>query len=202
MVAPAVVVYVEGGGRKDLDSRARKAFARLFTRLGLAGRLPRVHPCGSRAQAYRDFCTAIGQRDTSRCYLLVDSEDPVRSGDTSWDHLRNRTADRWPRPQGAGDSSAHLMVQCMEAWLLADRQAVRDYYGEGFEERALPRNPNVEEVDKRMLLDALAAASKGTTKGRYGKGKHSFDLLERVDPEKLRRASSFAASFFDEVSRS
>ena len=47
------------------------------------------------------------------------------------------------------------MVQVMETWLLADRQALRRYFGPQFADSALPHWPELERVPKDAVLDAL-----------------------------------------------
>lgn len=123
--------------------------------------------------------------------LLVDSEGPVKPGRPPWVHLKEH--DGWDQPTGASDDSIHLMVQCMESWLLADREALAAFYGQGFQASALPGNPNIETILKKDVYDALAAATRNTkTKGAYSKGGHSFELLALIDPNKVRLASPHA----------
>jgi hypothetical protein len=61
-----VKIYVEGGGDSpDLNKACRSGFGKLFERAGLAGRMPRVVVCGSRAETIKDFhgpCAAGGVR--------------------------------------------------------------------------------------------------------------------------------------------
>ncbi len=123
--------------------------------------------------------------------LLVDSEDPVQSV-SPWEHLLAR--DSWTRPNGAADEDCHLMVQCMEHWLVADRAALSEYFGQDFQSAQLPAEGRpIEDIRKTDLLRALANASKHCkTKESYSKSKHSFDLLERIDPNKVMTASPWA----------
>ena len=85
------------------------------------------------------------------------------------------------------------MVQVMEAWFLADRQALADYYGQGFLAGSLPGQPKIELISKPDVFSALQHASKNTkTKGEYHKTRHGFDLLELIDPNRVRAASVHA----------
>ena len=85
------------------------------------------------------------------------------------------------------------MVQCMEAWLLADRETLADFFGSGFHGSVLPGRPDVENVSKKRLIDALENATRECRpKGRYDKGRHSFQLLGQLDPAKVTRASPYA----------
>ena len=187
-----VKIYVEGGGdNKALKTLCRKGFRQFFERAGLQGRMPRIIACGSRDDAYSSFMTAAanaGENDFPM--LLVDSEEEVTE-DQPWKHLQAR--DDWRRPELAGNDQAHLMVQCMESWFLADRQCLAKYFGDGFTEKPLPGNRNIEEVAKAKVFEALEMSTRKTkTKGEYGKGKHSFEILGELDPEKVRAASKHA----------
>jgi hypothetical protein len=72
----------------------------------------------------------------------------------------------------------------MEAWFHADKEALQDFYGNGFKESALKKNPNVEEIPKKDLEDGLREATKKTQKGDYfdNKTSHGPRLFERPLP--------------------
>ena len=129
-----VKVYVEGGGEhnKALQTECRRGFSKFLHRAGLRDRMPRVVVCGGRQRAYESFRTAQENRGTDEFpILLVDSEGPVVQT-ISWEHVRLLPGDRWQRPQGASDEQINFMVQAMEAWFHADRDALGRYYGQGF----------------------------------------------------------------------
>ncbi len=170
----------------------------IFKKVLPPGRMPRIVACGSRRDAYERFCTALTQYPDTFCVLLVDSEAPVDSGKSSWDHLRDRSEDNWNKPENADNEHAHLMVQCMEAWFLADKPCLAAYFGQGFNENALPKNPNVEQISKKDIFDGLKSATRNTkTKGKYGKGSHSFEILSRIDPERVKKASYHVQKLVD-----
>ena len=130
--------------------------------------------------------------------LLLDAERAV--GETGpWQHLKDR--DGWDRPDGATDDQCHLMVQAMESWFLADRTALEKYYGQDFQETALPSNPQIEQVSKNDVLGGFRQATRGTTKGRYDKGRHSFEILAKIDPEKVTDASRHARRFVETLQK-
>jgi hypothetical protein len=186
-----VCVYVEGGGSQTKSQNVtacRKAFHVFFERALGDKPKPRIIPSGSRDEAYRDFCRSLENDQDSFAVLLVDSEDPVASGRTAAEHLRK--LDRWTNRLPS--AQVHLMVQCMEAWFLADRKALAEYYGDKFNSSALPGNPKIEEIPKRDVMRGLAGATKLTTKGVYHKTRHGFELLEHIDPAAVRRASAHA----------
>lgn len=197
----AVKLFVEGGSTQssDLDVACRRAFSKLLGGAGLK-RMPRIVASGSRGDALRQFETALRTEDV-HAVLLVDSEGPIAEHDDGswhpWDHVRDRPGDGWVKPAGATDDQLHFMVQCMESWFLADPDALADFYGQGFQRSALPARPDIENVDKQTLFASLENATRKTkTKGSYDKGRHSFALLAKIDPSKVRAASRWASRFF------
>jgi len=197
----SVRVYVEGGGdykHSDTATDCRRGFSQLFEKLVLPARRLSVIACGSRRQTFRDFCKAMHQESGDFVILLVDSEGPVAAQD-AWAHLHTR--DGWQPPAGTIEDQAHLMVQCMEAWFLADREALATFYGPGFLAGSLPGQQNIEQIPKRSLLPILKHASKHTSKGSYHKTRHGFTILAEIDPQRLRHASSYAGRLFDVLIR-
>ena len=86
----------------------------------MEGRMPSVVASGSRQEAFNDFCAAVKY---DFIVLLVDSEGPRGKGiQPHGQHLKTR--DSWNQPSGATDDQVHLMVQCMEAWFLADKDSL------------------------------------------------------------------------------
>ena len=150
--------------------------------------MPRIVACGSRQNAYDSFKTAHVHED-GNVMLLVDAEAPVTSQEP-WQHLNAR--DGWERPDAATNEQCHLMVQVMESWFLADVDVLASFYGNGFRRVSLPQNPNIEQVSKQDIDDGLTDATRHVTKGRYSKGKHSFEILAKLDPAKVRKASPYA----------
>ncbi len=183
-------VYVEGGGdRRELKAKCREGFSTFLSKTGLAGQMPRVFAGGSRRKTYDAFCTTLADStDEDFIVLLVDSEGPVMSD--PWPHLQER--DRWGKPTGATDGNAHLMVQCMEAWFLADKDALAHFFGADFNRNALPQRAEVEDIPKRDLERGLEAATRQCRKGAYHKGNHSFEILAQLDPGKVIDASPHA----------
>ena len=194
-----IKLYVEGGGDSEgLRRRAREAFSRFF-RKAFAGRQFAVIACGARSAAFDRFKTALQMEREVFSMLLVDSEGPVVAP-TAWGHLKAQAQDRWDRPPRASDEQGHLMVQCMEAWLLTDRAALALYYGNGFSEAAIPNWQLIEGVPKKDLFDVLARATAGSkTKGPYSKSKHSWDLLALIDPARVRTAAPHAERLFQAI---
>lgn len=195
-------LFVEGGGDNDaLRTECRRAFTALLKNAEFKGRLPRIVACGSRRNAYEQFCTALAT-DPDSCLLLVDSEDPV-VGTSAWEHVQRRQGDFWPKPRGAEEDHLHLMVQSMEAWLVADLSCLVSFYGKGFRTSDLERAANApESAAKEELVKVLRQATRQTSKGVYDKGQHSFKLLALMDPKRLRRpVSTWAKRFFETLDK-
>ncbi len=204
-----VKLFVEGGGKHhDLRTECRRGFSEFLKKAGLVENMPRIVACGSRQEAYDSFCTALSQG--TQALLLVDSEAPV--GDDCmagspeewkpWQHLRSRSGDCWEKTAQANDRNCHLMVQCMEAWLLCDRKALATFFAQGFHANALPSVGHaIESVEKATLYRSLKNATKSCkSKGEYGKGQHSFKILAIIDPLLVVSASPWAKRFIDGVS--
>ncbi len=204
-------LYVEGGGDANaLKTSCREAFTTFITDAGIVKR-PRVVACGSRNEAYGDFCTAVANGEEAM--LLVDSEGPVAAHCQQpanepqhwkpWTHLKQRQGDNWDKPSGSQDMDCHLMVQCMETWFLADRATLATFFGQGFRENDLPAAANaIEAVAKTQVYDALKHATRDCkTKDAYGKGEHSFKLLKEISPEKVMEASPWAKRFIDAIKK-
>ena len=186
-----VKVYVEGGGdRSELRAKCRQGFSAFFRKTELAGQMPRVISCGARKQTYDRFRAALTKATNDDfIVLLVDSERPVM--DAPWPHLKN--CDNWDKPPGATDDNAHLMVQCMEAWFMADKETLAEFFGTGFNEGGLPARPDVEGIPKDDINSGLRMATRQCQpKGEYHKAQHSFAILGRLNPQKVIKASPYA----------
>lgn len=176
-----VKIYVEGGGNPAANSECREGFKKLWQRCGLGGRLPRVIPCGSRSDAYNDFVTALSDPDDN-ILLLVDSEDPISDIEKTWEHLNRR--DGWAKPEGAEDQDALFMTTCMETWLVADRATLKSFFGSSLQENALPPLNDLESRTRGDVQSKLRHATRNCP-GPYKKGKKSFQVLGKLDPQVL-----------------
>ena len=190
-------LYIEGGGEgKELRVRFREGWRKFFDSAGVGGRTKIVRG-GGRRQTFDRFAAAVSDASPRTVsFLLVDSEDPVAPGHSVWRHLRAR--DGWTRPAGAGDDQAFLMVQVMETWFLADRDVLRKYFGKGFRGNALGKWPNLEDVPKPRVFEALGRATASCRKS-YSKGRVSFELLAQVDPARVEAACPHAKAFLNEL---
>ena len=123
--------------------------------------------------------------------LLVDSEDLVTDSTLDGCVAHLNTQDNWSF-ENVDATRVHLMTQCMETWIVADPDRLKEFYGQRFHESALPRRSVLDEEPKASLYSALDAATKDTQKGRYGKIRHASELLKRVRPSVVAaRCTSF-----------
>lgn len=192
-------IYVEGGGNdKEIKARLRRGLDAFLAELKDRARGRKIHWevvfCGGRAATFRDYRIALRSHPEAFNLLLVDAEGPVTCKNP-WEHLRTRPGDQWQNP-GVDDKQCHLMVQAMEAWLIADREKLAEYYGRDFHDKALPDNRNVEQIDKEALARALSSATRNTKKGEYHKTRHAPDILERIRPAEVRARASYCERLF------
>jgi hypothetical protein len=195
-----IAIYVEGGGDGAAGKQLlRQGFNQFFRTLKEAAEQKGVKfvviACGGRHEAFLGFRRTASQ-DVSTIYpvLLVDSEDLVAKLPT--EHLKDR--DQWNLSFAINDQ-VHLMVTTMEAWIVADKQALSHFYGQGFLPNALPNANNLEDVEKRRLSKSLDLATKDTKKGKYHKIQHASELLARIDPQIARQRCPACLRLFDEI---
>jgi Domain of unknown function (DUF4276) len=163
-------IYFEG------DDRLRPGVRLFFSQLAEAARrkgwrfAPPVATYGRPVQAFR---IALQTHSEAWNVLLLDWEDPNES-EVRKKHLEHCDPD-----------SVFWMVQVMEAWFLADVEALRALYKRRFNEGALGWNTKVEEIPKVDVLERL----KRVSGGEYHKVNHGAKLLELIDPERVRKAA-------------
>lgn len=192
-------IYVEGGGdSSNQKSKLRMGFSNFFQTLINQARSRRIKwnliPSGSRNNAYRNFINALTDHPDACNLLLVDSEAPVTQ--QPWQHLQSR--DNWDS-QGLDDRQCHLMVQAMEAWFIADIDALSQFYGQGFQVNSIPRTSNIENIPKDSLEPSLNAATRNTTKGEYQKIEHGWKLLGLINVQRVRTASVHCDRLFQTI---
>jgi Domain of unknown function (DUF4276) len=150
--------------------------------------------CGGRDAAFDGFRNAVRNNEYSIVALLVDAEGLVAGSSSA--HLQAR--DDWDLA-GTSDRVVHLMVQAMEAWIIADPDALAAYYGQHFRATALPKTQNLESVAKATVAAALYNATRNTQKGAYHKIRHASDLLKKIAPQKVGQRCPNCARMFREL---
>ena len=204
----AIQIYYEG--HDTLGRGFRKFFAPILWTARQRRISFRLINGGSRENTVSDFLTAVrtseGDADTLDI-LLVDSEGPTDSNDPHYDRLRQalQNTPHWQRERRGvtvQPNQFHWMVQVMEAWFLADRDALRDCYGRQFNTQRLPGQPTtVESIPKDDVLRGLTRATERTQKGQYHKTRHAPDLLASVDAGKVRQAAPACDRLFTTLER-
>ena len=187
-----VHLYVEGGNLNttgDLSAQARKAFGALFSTDQVQ---VVVKALGGRGQTLRAFRLARKQKmhpSDEPVLLLIDAEAPVVDIQRPWEHLKKR--DNWDA-EGVPDADVLLMVQVMETWMLGDHDALKAVFPHNLNLTKLPTSsPSVEGLEKAQVYRSLALATQDCAKP-YGKGDHSFRVVQRLNPDTLRaRLPSF-----------
>jgi hypothetical protein len=207
-----IAVYIEGGGETAAQrAELRRGFDALFqsekeNARGKRGSL-RLVCCGSRNEAYSAFMNELAVNPAVVSALLVDSETstgPVPADRTQdavlrCDHLKQKQGsggrgqgDGWPLT-GVSPDRVHLMVQCMETWIVADPDALEKFYRQGFKATRLPNRNNLEEEPKTDVQAKLEGATEATQSGTYAKIRHASKLLLIIDPGKIaKRCPRFA----------
>ncbi|NOR49385.1 MAG: DUF4276 family protein [Methanosarcinaceae archaeon] len=177
-------IYIEGGGdSKELHTRCRKGFRKLLENCGFTGYMPKLVACGGRDSAFDDFKIAhTNKSDSDYVAMLIDSEDPLDNLDI-WEHLKRR--DEWDKPLGSEDDQVLFMTTCMETWIVADRDALAKHYGSKLQKNALPPLNDLESRYRHDIQNDLFHATRNCSNA-YKKGKRSFDVLEKLSPDKLK----------------
>lgn len=192
----SVTIFFEGGGDKEAtQSKCRKGLSEYCAKIKPKDGRLKIVAGGGRQQTFDKFKIAVSSsRSGEVSVLLVDAEGPVTAA-TPVEHLREK--DGW-NLSGLASHQAFLMVQAMEAWFLADREALASFYRSGFLVKSLPGSPaNIETIRKEDLEPSLKHASKQTQKKEYQKLDHGTALLALIDPVKVGEASPHAKRFND-----
>jgi hypothetical protein len=191
----SIKICVEGGDSAEQKAQLRVGLDALLRTQKDLSRQRRIKWavafCGSRRLAFDAFLNAVECSDTETLVvLLVDSEEAVASevddphldAEVRRDHLVRR--DHW-NFKGVPPSRVHLMVQCMEAWIVADPEALANFYGEKFRIQDLPVRGNLEEEPKLAIYEKLKRATRSCRKGEYAKIRHASKLLALICPGKV-----------------
>ncbi len=159
----SIRIYFEG------DKGLRPGFRKFF---GDDRRITLISG-GGQSTTEEDFRNAEKSHKDSLVLLLIDSDRPLTATET-----------RHPK--------RYFMVQIMESWFLADRDALARYFGRNFNSSALPRNTtDIESIPKADVERGLDNATRLCSKGRYSDSKvvHGRQLLLLLDRKRVRDAS-------------
>jgi hypothetical protein len=199
-----LTLFVEGGGRGTsgtTHAAAREGFTK-FLQSCLPAVRPSLRMCGPRDVAYNLYKAAKARGEN--CILLVDAEDALNKAITDpWQQPRLKERDTaWRKPTGDTGNDLHFMAPTMEAWLVANPEVLKEYFGQGFKIAKLPKASDLETVSKKDIYKAIEDATRASNHGEYGKGPDSFALLGRMEPAAiLKRCPYWAKRFCDELKR-
>ena len=85
----------------------------------------------------------------------------------------------------------------MEAWFIADVDKLKEYYRHGFNENHIPKDRDIERIEKSRLDSALKEAARNTSKKTYDKTRDAPRLLAIISATKVREASQYCDRLFN-----
>jgi len=170
-------IYFEG------DRKLKPGFHEFFKEIREIARSKRCRfqTIATGGTPLQDFQDGLASNPEAWNVLLLDSDMPM---DVSHADLCRRK-----RIDTSHEGSVFWMVQIMESWFLGDVDALKRYYGAGFDENVLKGSPRIEEIRKADVLSRLKRATKATKPGEYHKTKHAPDLLATIEPNLVRGAA-------------
>jgi len=147
----------------------------------------------AQGQAVRDFMKGLRTHPNAFHVLLIDSDGPP---DGQLRENLHRRSDWSPlRGSTVSEEQEQWMVQVMESWFLADRDALRAYYRAQLRESALPQNPRIEQIPKQDVLEGLKRA----TGGDYHKGADAPRILQLLRPDLVRERAPHCRTLFESL---
>ena len=159
-----IKLYVEGGGKgshKLATIKLQQGFDAFFRDLKNAARAKKISfkiiPSSNTQTTYEDFLISVRNSPQSFNLLLVDSDEAIAENETARDFLQKKYK-KWLL-KTIKDEQCHLMVRIMESWFIADVEALKEFYGREFKESAIPKNRNVESIEKERVESSLKTAT-------------------------------------------
>ncbi len=202
-----IKLYVEGGSKgshKRATIKLQQGFDSFFKEIKELARSKKISfkiiPAGNTQSTYDDFIFSVENSPQSFNLLLVDSDDALSENESARAFLQKKYK-KW-KLKTVKDEQCHLMVQIMESWFIADVDALKQFYGQGFNAGKFPKNRNVEAVEKEQIKKSLKAAIAKTNKKEYHKIEHGSKLLEIINPNKVREAALHCEKLFTEIIKS
>ena len=177
-----VRLYVEGGAvsRKDDLIKSRRALTAWLKKLDLVN-LPQVALTGPGPKALAEAEARTKQAKGQETVLaLVDSEGTLENIEQPLSLFQAKHKTKFIY---LTDEQILVMVQCMEAWICADKNAVREAYPKGQHSNRFEQE-NPESKTPPQLCKYLEKVSKKPDQDKplYKKGKPAFELFGKTDP--------------------
>jgi Domain of unknown function (DUF4276) len=199
-------IYIEGDKKsKNSNISLREGFSTFFKDLREKAREKKIKfdviLGGSSAETFKDFLRGIKSHPNSFVAFLIDSDDEVSEDDTPKSFLQNLQKSKNWEWENVEDEQCQLMVQIMESWFLADVETLKNYYGQGFNSKTIPKTQNVEKIAKNDVESSLDKATRDTKKGVYHKIKHGAELLTKVDVINIKQKAKHCQRIFQTVEK-
>ncbi|NQU05412.1 MAG: DUF4276 family protein [Calditrichaeota bacterium] len=195
------IIYIEGD--KRLKSGFRMFFDKYFNKHFQCSSNKTVEKLVlTDSKPIKDFLLGIrNDRKQLRFHILLMDSDILKEGDPK-KNVRNVNKDEWKKAKSVkiNDDQLHFMVQNMEAWFMADTNALTGYYGSNLEVDKLPKHSIVEDIPAEDIEKKLKAVTRGLSnrKNYYdNKPKHGSEILSRLDPEKVIKAAPHCKALFN-----
>ncbi len=136
---------------------------------------------GSQIETVKDFLRYCRSSPHQLNVLLIDSEKPVANTTQAVSSLRSDSS--WDISAACADEQINFMVQAMEAWFIADPQALTERFGQSFRINALPNPQNAELTTPGELVAAIHRGLRhsGSRRRYYDKVADGVKLLQLID---------------------
>ena len=140
---------------------------------------------GSQIETVKDFLRYCRSNPHQLNVLLIDSENPVTNTTQAINSLRSHSS--WYANAACSDEQINFMVQAMEAWFIADPQALTELFGQNFRINALPNPQNAESTTPGELVAAIRRELRRSSSRRrdYDKVADGAKLLQLIDPARV-----------------
>ena len=182
-----VVIHFEG------SDKLRVGFGKLFEnhreRARRNGIRFKTIAGGPNAETVKGFLRSCRLNPSDLNVLLIDSERPAPNAAEAIRALRSSSYwDASVAPKE--DERINFMVQAMEAWFIADRQAMASHFGNGFRCGSLPNPQNAESTSPNGLTESIDQALRaigGRRRKKYDKVRDGARLLALIDEATVRQ---------------
>ena len=156
---------------------------------------------GSRTEAIKDFLRSCTAQPSNLNVLLVDSEQAVQDTAAAIRSLRGESY--WDDCAACTNDQINFMVQAMEAWFIADPQALIKHFGQNFRSNVLPSPQNAEVTPVRELTAAISNGLRPYSSRRsgYDKVRDGLELLQLIDETTVGKYCRHFSRLMDFLSR-